>query len=203
MSIGKLQQCLFAFVLITVFSCGKAKEETTPQSAASPAEVKAPAVAHNADECIKNFEALRKLLLNKEKEALKNYFSFPAGNSMLWTLVANRGGAAKPFDAPFTEADYNEHFDLIFNKEFLDALKQVNAREVFEKELYITDVLSEKINGEVSDSYMEVQYYKDELVFAMNYRTRTGDVDSETGVVYFFSLDAQCNLQFRKVEVAG
>lgn len=198
---------LIALFALLLSNCQDVKNAPpTQQPISKPVTVEKPLAKVTALDCAQAFKQFCSFVSRKDKQHLKQYFKLPMDSTELWSLVALNGDAeGNTYKNRFTEADFNKHFEDIFTKEFIANVKEIDAAELFKKQLYITDVIIDESKGYTLDSYMQAEYDVEgsELILALNLRRRDGGEDYETAIAYFFTLDARCNIIFKKVVLAG
>ncbi|MFL9844488.1 hypothetical protein [Flavobacterium rhizosphaerae] len=193
------------FIICQFLFLGCQHKEHNPVNESVQPENAVAAKSNDAGHCIEKFKELRDVLYSGNKEEFKQYFSFPVLNSEVWSLIAKSKGnyEGKKYNDPFTEADYDNHFDLIFTPHFINALLKIKPKELFEKGKFITPHIIESGADVRTEYFMQAEYYEeDELILALNYEFYSEDEKTESAIVYFFTLK-DCKPIFNKVMIAG
>ncbi|MBO9200914.1 MULTISPECIES: hypothetical protein [Niastella] len=202
-----------------VVSCGNhstpisnsKKEATTPAAQANTA-METNQAGQDTTQWIDNFRTFRDAVYQKNKEKVKQFIDFPImnGNNNIWYLVY--GGVDEKVNSlsdsvkPFTEKDFDQYFESLFPKRFINCLLKIKSEELFKK----GEVQTKEIKDGNTTYVLSATFDKSENTLSLNlnstapYKTDDGEIDkSEFSEIYLFTVLSNGKLKFVRVEMAG
>lgn len=197
-----LKSILLLLFTIALISCGD-KENTKPGNKidAGPREGPKQVAAQNRD-CIESFKKFRDDIYHRRKEKVQNYFSFPITDTEIWYAVQDDNFNNSK---DFTEKDFYTYYNQLFPKEFVQSLLKVKSQELFEKGYFETPKLSKQEGSFEVKNYVIAQYDKvsRELILSYSYEYYEDGNKTESATIYYFTIDGNCSIKFKKLMMAG
>lgn len=159
--------------------------------------------------------AFRDALYQGNREKLRIFFNFPIRNenNELWQLAQSGDDEIVNWDidkiVPMSESQFNQYFDRIFPKAFINALLKVKTDSLYRFGTYeTTEIKDEK---EYYKMYADYDSETKLLQLHLAYRTPIKQFDgenyfiecSEFSVVYYFNVIQHKMIQFKQVRLAG
>lgn len=163
---------------------------------------------------IANFREFRDAIFQKNKKKAKAFLDFPLKNERneIWYLIYDHDDK-KAIEKlqntikPFTEADFEKHFETIFSENFVKSLLKIKTDELYEKGIYETPEIKE--NETIYIIYSNFNRTKKtlELNFALKteYNDSNGELvdGGEFSVIYCFVITKQGHIKLKEVRIAG
>lgn len=200
-----------------VVSCGNhSTGSSNNKKAASPAtqdnSVTAPNQAGlDTTKWIDNFRIFRDAVYQKDKEKVKQFFDFPVMNpgNEIWYLVYagdDKENALSDAIKPFTEKDFDKHFNALFPKRFINCLLKIKSEE-----LWKTGSVDSKAIKDGNTTYiLYATFDKSDNTLTLNlssnspFKTDEGEMDSaEFNEAYVFTVLSNGKIKFVRVALAG
>ena len=164
---------------------------------------------------IESFKEFRNAVYKKDKIKVKTFVDFPIynENNEIWYLegIADEKFLKKITDkiTPFTETEFDKHYDKIFTTYFLKAILKIKSEILFKKGEYETIELT---NDETKYK-IYATYDKKNRGITLNLDVETpiklndGENDlvetAEYNIFYIFKIEDGNNIKFKQIRIAG
>jgi hypothetical protein len=164
---------------------------------------------------IESFKEFRNAVYQKDKVKVKTFVDFPIynENNEIWYLegIADEKFLEEITDeiTPFTETDFDKHYDKIFTTYFVKAILKIKSEILFNTGEYETVELTKN----ETKYKIYATYDKEKNNIILNLATETpiklndeeNDLieNAEYNVIYCFKIENGKNIKFKQIRIAG
>lgn len=150
-----------------------------------------------------SFGSFQKALITHDVNHAKTFFSFPILNSEIWYRVKpmrSESDAEKlTQETPFTEKDFENYFDTLFDAGFIRCLSDINPNELQEKS---KDQSKDLIrNGRVLR--LSAKWLKDTNSIRLTFTMTNKQAKISTSHIFDFRITADGKLEFDAFMIVG
>lgn len=163
---------------------------------------------------IDDFRNFRSAVVQNKKDSLAAYFNLPIvneSNDIWYFLFADNEKGLKLIGnkpKPFTSSDLEKYSHQLFPAHFVNSILKIKTDSLFKTGEYATPALSD---GKTITYQMFASYNEKEKQLTLNlsyvavYVDKKGQPqdNSESNLIYTFSIDESGHLKFNNIQVAG
>ena len=161
---------------------------------------------------IDHFREFRTAVYQQDKNKVKSFIDFPImnDNNEIWDMVYQGKGGPLLSDKikPFTEKDFDLHYNKLFTKRFIAALLKIKTDELYTKGETETVTLHD---GAATTYKIIASFDKQAHLLQLNLASDTiiknasGEVEDggEYNEIYYFIITAAGKIKFKQIRLAG
>lgn len=205
-----------------LFSCGQHESQKREVELSSIKKPKGEIMVTTDSQGVKSapnvlnlYSEFRTAIYQGDRRKVKTFFEFPIynPNNEIWYLAYS--GDEKRLNRltenikPFSENEFDTHYDRIFPKPFIKCIMKINAEILFDKGEYETEPLLDKNNTyKVIANYDRksntlILNFVSTLPIVINDGENDIVENSEFSIIYYFEIVMNKAMKFKQVRIAG